>query len=484
MTLAHSRRRQPGSTLAGAACLLLLSPLLANAHGGVELDHDGTVKGAEVAGLGGSPGPGFKVGRDSYIQKHMASEHHIASFDLGAFFALHDLNSDGILDRSEIEAIYGVHHSKSRKHSKTAEIHDEKADFIVAEVLKRLDVNYDGLITKREFYNGGIDGLPTFEQYGKNTLGHHYDEESEYFVHHEELYHNTPETQKETTYTHKEDIEHFAHHEKIENEEEDRERHAEGMPSREEDEKLRKAAEAKGEHYESPYDAQMDAEHLAEEEEAHVPGAGFAAYELNTDQHVFRTPKGHHVVHTNPDAHYVYREPEKSEGETDEGFEERLQTWRMSMATLMRRRTGENDKSYLRRLAEFEKLITGKHPEGTEPQEPEYHRPARDRSPDDLYADLVKKAHLQTKKESILHGVKGSSKQEKEAFKAKNKKNAHESEEEFKERMAKSHLEGVHKEDYGQGPLGLKYPKEDQDRMRKGTPYKYRMKKKQFWGEF
>lgn len=48
--------------------------------------------------------------------------------------------------------------------------------------------------------------------------------------HHEELYHNTPETQQEEAYTHPEDIAHFAHHEDIEREEEDRARKAQGLP--------------------------------------------------------------------------------------------------------------------------------------------------------------------------------------------------------------------------------------------------------------
>lgn len=36
------------------------------------------------------------------------------------------------------------------------------------------------------------------------------------FLHHEELYHSTPETQTDESYTHPEDLEHFAHHEQIE----------------------------------------------------------------------------------------------------------------------------------------------------------------------------------------------------------------------------------------------------------------------------
>lgn len=76
--------------------------------------------------------------------------------------------------RSEIEAIYGVHHSTSIKHSDNYEVHDQKAETIVKEVLKRLDKNYDGVLTKAEFVAGGADGLPSFEQFGKGVLGHHY----------------------------------------------------------------------------------------------------------------------------------------------------------------------------------------------------------------------------------------------------------------------------------------------------------------------
>lgn len=48
--------------------------------------------------------------------------------------------------------------------------------------------------------------------------------------HHEEMYHNTPETQTEEAYTHPEDIAHFERHEDIERAEEDRLRKAQGLP--------------------------------------------------------------------------------------------------------------------------------------------------------------------------------------------------------------------------------------------------------------
>jgi len=229
----------------------------------------------------------------NYMQEHMASEHHIGAFDLASFFALHDLDRNGILERPEIEAIYGVHHSLSRKHSPNAEVHDGKADTIVREVLRRLDFNKDGVITRAEFLRGGKAGLPQFPEFGAHALGHHYDEESEYFVHHESLYHNRPEDQTAEAYKHKEDLEHFDHHAAIEREEEERERLAEGMPSIEEDMRRKQAAAAKGETYDSAYEKQFSPEmkENAKDYEA-MSELGAAGRDLLSAQHIFKTPDG------------------------------------------------------------------------------------------------------------------------------------------------------------------------------------------------
>ncbi|KAF5368592.1 hypothetical protein D9758_002396 [Tetrapyrgos nigripes] len=162
-----------------------------------------------------------------YARRHMAKEHHIDSFDLRSFFQLHDLNRDGFWDREEIEAIYGVHHVYSQKKSKDDEEHQKKADHIVGEVLRILDGNKDGKVTPEEFEAVGLDGLPNFDHMGAE--GHHYDVESEFFLHHEEEYHSTPETQTDESYVHPEDIEHFAQHEKIERQEAEKEAAYQGI---------------------------------------------------------------------------------------------------------------------------------------------------------------------------------------------------------------------------------------------------------------
>ncbi|EPQ60110.1 precursor to secretory protein Ssp120 [Gloeophyllum trabeum ATCC 11539] len=178
-------------------------------------------------GHAGHEGPASGETIQQYAQRHMVTEHHIDSFDLRSFFQLHDLNRDGVWDRDEIEAIYGVHHVYSQKKSKDEVEHQKKADTIANTVLDLLDKNKDGKVTPEEFEAVGLDGLPNFEELGAE--GHHYDVESEFFLHHEELYHSTPETQTDESYNHPEDIEHFAQHEQIERAEAEREAKFQGI---------------------------------------------------------------------------------------------------------------------------------------------------------------------------------------------------------------------------------------------------------------
>jgi len=162
-----------------------------------------------------------------YARRHMATEHHIDTFDLPSFFQLHDLNRDGVWDAEEVEAIYGVHHIYSQKKSKDEEEHQQKADLIVDTVFKAIDKNNDGKITLAEFEAAGLAALPNFDSLGAE--GHHYDVESEFFLHHEEQFHNTAETQTDESYNHPEDIEHFAQHDTIERKEAEREAKFQGI---------------------------------------------------------------------------------------------------------------------------------------------------------------------------------------------------------------------------------------------------------------
>jgi len=182
--------------------------LIVKAHG----DHGGP-----------APGENIKV----YAERHMASEHHIDSFDIRSFFHLHDLNRDGFWDKEEIEAVYGVHHIYSKKKSKDDIDHQNKAEHIVAAILRGIDSNKDGKISPEELETAGMEALPSFEHMGAD--GHHFDEESEFFLHHEEQFHSTPETQTDEAYNHPEDLEHFAQHQSIEYREAEKEAKFQGI---------------------------------------------------------------------------------------------------------------------------------------------------------------------------------------------------------------------------------------------------------------
>ncbi|KAG8806130.1 hypothetical protein FRC18_006270, partial [Serendipita sp. 400] len=134
----------------------------------------------------------------SYAEQHMHKEHHIDTFDLASFFQLHDLNRDGFWDRAEIEAVYGVYHEYSKAKTPDEQEQQAKADKIVDAILKKMDTDRNGLIGLKEFEAAGWEGLQSFKDLGAE--GHHYDVESEFFLHHEEEFHSTPDTQTDESY--------------------------------------------------------------------------------------------------------------------------------------------------------------------------------------------------------------------------------------------------------------------------------------------
>lgn len=91
------------------------------------------------------------------------------------------MNRDGVWDRPEIEAIYGVHHVYSQKLSADDKAHQEKANTVVATVLRNIDKNGDEKISPEELEAAGLNALPNFK--GLGAEGHHYDVESgEFFL--------------------------------------------------------------------------------------------------------------------------------------------------------------------------------------------------------------------------------------------------------------------------------------------------------------
>ncbi|KAI5458048.1 hypothetical protein BGZ63DRAFT_392528 [Mariannaea sp. PMI_226] len=170
---------------------------------------------AALAGLALAPGgvnghqPAVPANAD-WMTKHMAEEHHMDNWDAGAFFALHDYNSNGVWEGSELQRTYGLMDVSNKDMSPA------KREEVLQTLLHLLDLNNDGEVSRNEFLTFIKDGktLPDL-----NTgPGHHGDDEYEYEIHHWEKYHD--ENTKLEDLTHPEDIEHFKKHEEMEAEEE------------------------------------------------------------------------------------------------------------------------------------------------------------------------------------------------------------------------------------------------------------------------
>lgn len=147
----------------------------------------------------------------SWMEKHMAEEHHTTGFDAASFFALHDFNSDGNWEPDEILRTYGLM-DESNKH-----VTDARKAEIVRDVLALFDKNADGRLTRDDFVQAIDVERKTLPDMGTGP-GHHGDDEYEYEIHHWEKYHD--ENTKLEDLTHPEDIEHFKKHEEMEAEQE------------------------------------------------------------------------------------------------------------------------------------------------------------------------------------------------------------------------------------------------------------------------
>jgi len=136
----------------------------------------------------------------------MSSEHHISNFDPPSFFSLHDFNSDGVWDPSEVRRMYGLDDES------LANVPVDQKSAAVDQVLTIFDPSHTGQITRAEWLAQISQGrrLPDF---GLGP-GHHGDDEYEYEIHHFEKYHD--ENTQEDDLTHPEDIAHFSKHDKME----------------------------------------------------------------------------------------------------------------------------------------------------------------------------------------------------------------------------------------------------------------------------
>lgn len=140
-------------------------------------------------------------------------------WDNGAFFVLHDYNSDGKWQGEELLRTYGLMDESNR------EVPQQRRDEIVQQLLGLMDTDDDNVVSREE-WNAFLASGQTLPDLGTGP-GHHGDDEYEYEIHHWEKYHG--EDTKLEDLTHPEDIEHFRKHEEMEDEQE-RLEHMEKIP--------------------------------------------------------------------------------------------------------------------------------------------------------------------------------------------------------------------------------------------------------------
>ncbi|MCJ1288009.1 hypothetical protein MMC26_007362 [Xylographa opegraphella] len=133
-------------------------------------------------------------------------EHHIANFDAGAFFSLHDYDSSGGWTPDEVRRTYGLDDESAR------DVRPDKREEVTREVYRLFDADKNGIVEREEWMGACEEGvrLPDF---GLGP-GHHGDDEYEYEIHHFEKFHD--ENTKEEDLIHPEDIAHFAKHDREE----------------------------------------------------------------------------------------------------------------------------------------------------------------------------------------------------------------------------------------------------------------------------
>ncbi|KAG9256415.1 uncharacterized protein F5Z01DRAFT_509148 [Emericellopsis atlantica] len=146
----------------------------------------------------------------NWMTKHMAEEHHMEGWDAGAFFALHDYNSDGKWQGDELLRTYGLMDESNK------DVPNARRKEIMEALMSLMDTNNDREISGAEWLAFVASGQ-TLPDMGTGP-GHHGDDEYEYEIHHWEKYHG--EDTKLEDLTHPEDIEHFKKHEQMEEAEE------------------------------------------------------------------------------------------------------------------------------------------------------------------------------------------------------------------------------------------------------------------------
>lgn len=83
-----------------------------------------------------------------WATRHMIVEHHISNFDPTSFFKLHDFDSDGVWEDSEIRRTYGLEDVSNK------DVTEQRKQEVVSRVLELFDTNRDGFISATEWMAG------------------------------------------------------------------------------------------------------------------------------------------------------------------------------------------------------------------------------------------------------------------------------------------------------------------------------------------
>ena len=123
-------------------CAFAAFPLSASAHGSTRFTQD------------------TQIPLDAeWALQHMISEHRISNFDPLSFFKMHDFDSDGLWEGTEIRRTYGLEDVSNK------DVSEEKKQEVVTRVLEIFDTDGNGYIESREWMEG-IRGGKKLQDYG------------------------------------------------------------------------------------------------------------------------------------------------------------------------------------------------------------------------------------------------------------------------------------------------------------------------------
>lgn len=106
-------------------------------------------------------------------------------------------------------SLYGVRDNKEQDAYHETDIPADRVNTIQTGIMRLIDSDLDGRISRDEWISFKKAGgeLPDF-----GFAGHHEDEETEFDIHHVEVFHSDPNDDDESKWNHPEDIEHFRKH--------------------------------------------------------------------------------------------------------------------------------------------------------------------------------------------------------------------------------------------------------------------------------